>query len=70
MNYWPALTTNLPECFTPFVEKAKSLTVSGHETAKVQYGIDEGWVLHHNTDLWNRTGPIDGQWGLWPTGGA
>ena len=70
MNYWPALTTNLPECFTPFVEKAKALTVSGHQTAKVQYGIDEGWVLHHNTDLWNRTGPIDGQWGLWPTGGA
>lgn len=70
MNYWPALTTNLPECFEPFVEKAKALTVTGHQTAKVQYGIDEGWVLHHNTDLWNRTGPIDGQWGLWPTGGA
>ena len=70
MNYWPALTTNLPECFVPFVEKAKALTVNGSKTAKVQYGIDEGWVLHHNTDIWNRTGPIDGQWGLWPTGGA
>ena len=70
MNYWPALTTNLPECFEPFVNKAKALTVSGHKTAQVQYGINEGWVLHHNTDIWNRTGPIDGQWGLWPTGGA
>ncbi|MBQ4464891.1 MAG: glycoside hydrolase family 95 protein, partial [Oscillospiraceae bacterium] len=70
MNYWPALTTNLAECFVPFVEKAKALTVSGHKTAQVQYGIDEGWVLHHNTDIWNRTGPIDGQWGMWPTGGA
>ena len=70
MNYWPALTTNLSECFIPFVEKAKALTVSGHKTAQTQYGIDEGWVLHHNTDIWNRTGPIDGQWGLWPTGGA
>jgi alpha-L-fucosidase 2 len=30
-----------------------------------------GWVLHHNTDLWRATAPIDGaQWGLWPTGGA
>ena len=70
MNYWPALTTNLAECFEPFVEKAKALTVNGAKTAKTQYGIDEGWVLHHNTDIWNRTGPIDGQWGLWPTGGA
>ena len=70
MNYWPALTTNLAECFEPFVEKAKALTITGHETAKVHYGIDEGWVLHHNTDLWNRTGPIDGAWGQWPTGGA
>ncbi|MBP0973340.1 MAG: carbohydrate-binding protein, partial [Oscillospiraceae bacterium] len=70
MNYWPTLTTNLAECFEPFVEKAKALTITGHETAKVHYGIDEGWVLHHNTDLWNRTGPIDGAWGQWPTGGA
>jgi alpha-L-fucosidase 2 len=70
MNYWPAFTTNLAECFTPFVEKAKALTVNGSKTAKTQYGIDEGWVLHHNTDIWNRTGPIDGSWGLWPVGGA
>ena len=70
MNYWPAFTTNLAECFTPFVEKAKALQASGNLTAKVHYGIDEGWVLHHNTDLWNRTGPIDGSWGQWPVGGA
>ncbi|MBR6617870.1 MAG: glycoside hydrolase N-terminal domain-containing protein [Oscillospiraceae bacterium] len=70
MNYWPALTTNLEECFVPFVEKAKALTISGSKTAMTQYGIDKGWVLHHNTDLWNRSGPIDGTWGLWPTGGA
>jgi alpha-L-fucosidase 2 len=34
----------------------------------VHWGVDEGWVEHHNTDLWNRTAPIDGAWGLWPTG--
>jgi alpha-L-fucosidase 2 len=70
MNYWPALTTNLEECFTPFVNKALELQYAGNETAKVHYGIDKGWVLHHNTDLWNRTAPIDGTWGLWPVGGA
>jgi alpha-L-fucosidase 2 len=27
--------------------------------------------MHHNTDLWRATGPVDGaKWGLWPTGGA
>ena len=70
MNYWPALTTNLEECFAPFVQKAKSLQVQGSKTAKEVYGVSEGWVVHHNTDLWNRTGPIDGAWGMWPTGGA
>ena len=70
MNYWPALTTNLEECFRPFVNKAKALTITGHQTAKTHYGINEGWVLHHNTDLWNRSAPIDGTWGMWPTGGA
>ena len=70
MNYWPALTTNLEECFRPFVNKAKSLQKQGNLTAKEVYGVSEGWVLHHNTDLWNRTGPIDGAWGMWPTGAA
>ncbi|MCQ2416902.1 MAG: glycoside hydrolase N-terminal domain-containing protein [Oscillospiraceae bacterium] len=70
MNYWPALTTNLEECFAPFVEKAKSLQVQGAKTAKEVYGVNDGWVVHHNTDLWNHTGPIDGTWGMWPTGGA
>ncbi|HEX2927185.1 MAG TPA: glycoside hydrolase N-terminal domain-containing protein [Ruminiclostridium sp.] len=70
MNYWPALTTNLAECFQPFVEKAKALQIPGNETARVHYNISNGWVLHHNTDLWNRTAPIDGDWGFWPTGGG
>ena len=34
------------------------------------YGAD-GWVLHHNTDIWRINGPIDGAfWGQWPMGGA
>ncbi|EPR09375.1 glycosyl hydrolase family 95 catalytic domain-containing protein [Ruminiclostridium papyrosolvens] len=68
MNYWPAFTTNLAECFKPFVAKAKELQAPGNETARAHYNISNGWVLHHNTDLWNRTAPIDGEWGFWPTG--
>jgi len=31
----------------------------------------KGWVLHHNTDIWRITGPIDmAASGMWPTGGA
>jgi alpha-L-fucosidase 2 len=34
------------------------------------YGA-RGWVLHHNTDIWRITGPVDrAASGMWPTGGA
>ena len=34
------------------------------------YGA-QGWVTHHNTDIWRFDGPIDGaSWGQWPMGGA
>ncbi|WP_036942007.1 glycosyl hydrolase family 95 catalytic domain-containing protein [Pseudobacteroides cellulosolvens] len=68
MNYWPAFTTNLAECFKPFIEKAKALQTPGNATARAHYNISNGWVVHHNTDLWNRCAPIDGAWGFWPTG--
>jgi alpha-L-fucosidase 2 len=43
--------------------------VTGSETAKTMYGAN-GWVLHHNTDLWRIAGPVDGFWGFSPTCGA
>ena len=46
------------------------LTQTGARTAKVQYDA-HGWVVHHNTDLWRATAPIDGpDSGMWPLGGA
>ncbi|MCW3109760.1 MAG: glycoside hydrolase family 95 protein, partial [Segetibacter sp.] len=31
----------------------------------------EGWVAHHNTDLWRGTAPTDAaRFGMWPMGGA
>ncbi len=68
MNYWPVETANLGECVWPLIDKIKSMVPQGEKTAKVHWGVDEGWVEHHNTDLWNRTAPIDGTWGMWPTG--
>jgi alpha-L-fucosidase 2 len=70
MNYWPAETTNLSECHEPLLRMASELVENGSRTARMQYGAD-GWVCHHNTDLWRQTAPIDGPlWGFWPTGGA
>jgi alpha-L-fucosidase 2 len=70
MNYWPAEVTNLAELHTPFLELVKDLAESGTETARIMYGT-RGWVLHHNSDIWRLTGPIDGAGsGMWPTGGA
>jgi len=70
MNYWPAEVTNLSECHQPLFDMIEDLSKTGAKTAKVLYGAD-GWVAHHNTDLWRVTGPIDfAAFGMWPNGGA
>ena len=70
MNYWPALVGNLAETQQPFFDMIKDLSQTGHLTAREMYGCD-GWVAHHNTDLWRIAGPVDGtNWGMFPTGGA
>jgi alpha-L-fucosidase 2 len=70
MNYWPAEATGLPEVTAPLFAMLRDVSQTGARTAKVHYDLP-GWVLHHNTDVWRGTAPIDGpQWGLWPMGGA
>ncbi len=70
MNYWPAEVTNLAECHEPLFDLIEDLSHTGAETAKVLYDAD-GWVAHHNTDIWRVCGPIDmAQYGMWPNGGA
>ena len=58
MNYWPAELTNLSECHEPFLKMVKELSVNGAVTARSMYG-NNGWVVHHNTDIWRHTEPID-----------
>lgn len=70
MNYWPAEVGNLTELNAPLFRLVKDVSETGHESARIMYGAD-GWVLHHNTDIWRVTGAIDkAPSGLWPTGGA
>ena len=79
MNYWPAESANLSECHLPLFDFMKELAVNGKATAKTNYGISEGWVTHHNSDLWAKTSPPGGwdwdprgvpRWSAWPMAGA
>ena len=79
MNYWLAENTNLSECHQPLFDFLKELTVNGAVTAKESYGINEGWVEHHNSDIWAKTSTVGGydhdpkssvKWSAWPMGGA
>ena len=70
MNYWPSEVTNLSELNDPLFRLIREVSEQGRQTARDMYGAD-GWVLHHNTDQWRITGPVDhAQTGLWPMGGA
>jgi len=67
MNYWLAESGALWETLQPLWGLISDLQVTGAQTARVHYGA-RGWVLHHNTDLWRATAPVDGAWGHWPMG--
>jgi Glycosyl hydrolases family 2, sugar binding domain. len=70
MNYWPAEVLNLSDCAQPLFKMIEELAVAGKATARAHYNAP-GWVLHHNTDLWRGTAPINASnHGIWVTGGA
>lgn len=70
MNYWPAESANLSECAEPLFAMIADLSSAGAVTAKKMYGAG-GWVVHHNTDLWRGTAPVDfPPMSQWPLAGA
>lgn len=79
MNYWPVETTGLQECFEPLLSFVERLSQEGAKTAKINYGIDRGWLAHHNSDAWAQTSPTGGydqdpsgtpRWSCWPMAGV
>jgi alpha-L-fucosidase 2 len=62
MNYWPAESCHLSECHGPMFDLIRGLSQTGHETARVNYGLG-GWVSHHNVDLWRQSAPVGRGWG-------
>ena len=57
MNDWPAFSTNLAEMAEPLVKFMEEVSENGKVTASKHYGV-EGFVLHHNSDLWRITWPV------------
>ncbi|KAH8890711.1 hypothetical protein GQ53DRAFT_824434 [Thozetella sp. PMI_491] len=72
MNYWHALVTNLAETQKPVFDLIKIAIPRGRAVAKTMYGCDSGFVLHHNTDLWGDSAPVDKgtPYTVWPMGAA
>ena len=70
MNYWLAEPANLSECHEPLFQLIREVGQSGKKTAWDHYQA-KGFVLHHNTDLWRGTAPINhANHGIWQGGGG
>lgn len=72
MNYWPALSTNLAECFEPFTEYVQGLVEPGKRTAKAYYGA-RGWTAAISGNLFGFTAPLNStqmSWNYNPQAGA
>lgn len=72
MNYWCAESCNLSECHLPLFSLLERICENGRTAAREMYGIDKGFVCHHNTDIWGDTAPQDSRISatVWQTGGA
>ena len=70
MNYWFAESANLAELHLPLFDLLHATLKPGVQTATEIYHA-KGSVVHHNTDIWGDSGPIDGLGGgVWPMGSS
>ncbi len=73
MNYWPVEPSNLSELTSPLINLIKHLSITGSKTAEQFYGLN-GWVVHHNSDIWALSNPVgdkgqgDPKWANWAMG--
>jgi len=70
MNYWLAERANLADCHLPLFDLEDATRGPGSMTAKKYYNA-RGMTVHHNTDIWGDSAPIDGLGGgIWAMGAA
>ncbi|PWN32456.1 uncharacterized protein FA14DRAFT_74232 [Meira miltonrushii] len=69
MNYWAVGAGNLaPETQMSLFDLMDVARPRALQMAKDMYGIEQGLVMHHNTDLWGDSAPTDNgtEYTLWP----
>ena len=55
MNYWMVNPANLSESFRPFAEWTKVLAESGSHTARETFGVNKGWSMGLNSNVYGFT---------------
>lgn len=70
MNYWPVEMYNLSECHEPLFDFIEDIAQTGKTVAKEHYNA-EGWIVHHNVDIWRGAAPVNASHhGIWLGGAA
>ncbi len=70
MIYWLAERANLSMLHAPFFDLIDRTRNLGYTTAQRYYNA-RGYVVHHNTDIWGDSVPVDALGGgVWPMGAA
>lgn len=74
-NYWPSELTNLSEMHGSLLGFIKNLPATGKDSAREYYGVNRGWSMGHNSDIWGMTCPVgllsgQPQWANWNMGAA
>ncbi|HMG02517.1 MAG TPA: glycoside hydrolase family 95 protein, partial [Edaphobacter sp.] len=70
MIYWLAERAGLSELHAPLFDLVDRTRTPGYVTAQKYYNA-HGYVVHHNTDIWGDSSPVDGLGGgVWPMGAA
>lgn len=74
-NYWLAETAALPEMHEVLLGFIRNLSVTGQAAARDIYGVQRGWNLGQNSDIWALAQPVglgvgDPSWANWTMGGA
>ena len=70
MIYWLSERAALSDLHAPFFDLIDRTRTPGHVTAQKYYS-SPGYVVHHNTDIWGDSSPVDALGGgVWPMGAA
>lgn len=64
MNYWPACSTNLPECARPLIDFIRGLEKPGEKTAQAYFGA-RGWTASISANIFGFTSPLSSELMSW-----